>query len=36
MPWNSKQPDLKNNPAYLEPRVTANETSLAEKVADKE
>jgi hypothetical protein len=30
MPWNSKQPDLKNNPAYLEPRVTANETSLAE------
>lgn len=30
MPWNSKQPDLKNNPAYLEPRVTANETQLAE------
>lgn len=30
MPWYSKQPDLKNNPLYLEPRVTANETSLAE------
>lgn len=30
MPWYSKQPDLKNNPLYLEPRITANETSLAE------
>jgi hypothetical protein len=30
MPWFNKQPDLKNNPLYLEPRVTAAETSLAE------
>jgi hypothetical protein len=30
MPWGVKIPDLKNNPLYLEPRVTAAETSLAE------
>lgn len=30
MPWQKKSPDLTNNPLYLEPRVTANETSLAE------
>lgn len=30
MPWGNKQPDLKNDPSYLEPRVTAAETSLAD------
>jgi hypothetical protein len=32
MPWFSKQPDLKNNPLYLEPRVTQVESSVAQKV----
>lgn len=30
MPWYKKNPDLTNNPLYLEPRVTANETQLAQ------
>jgi hypothetical protein len=33
MGWGNKFPDLKNDPAYLEPRVTAAETSLAEKAS---
>lgn len=28
MPWYIKNPDLTNNPLYLEPRVTAAETQL--------
>ncbi|MBT2722325.1 hypothetical protein [Bacillus sp. ISL-46] len=31
MPWEHKQPDLTNNPLYLEPRVTAAESQLADK-----
>lgn len=31
MPWYSKQPDLKNDPRYLEPRITENAAQLAEK-----
>lgn len=34
MPWFNKFPDLKNDPAYLEPRVTSVETQLAEKTKD--
>jgi hypothetical protein len=30
MPWSTKYPDLKNDPRYLEPRVTSVETSLAQ------
>ncbi|MBT2727826.1 hypothetical protein J7E63_12845 [Bacillus sp. ISL-75] len=30
MPWGIKTPDLKNNPLYLEPRVTAAESELAQ------
>lgn len=30
MPWGVKIPDLKNNPLYLEPRVTAAEMQMAE------
>lgn len=36
MPWGNKQPDLKNDPTYLEPRVTAVESSLADKATKKQ
>jgi hypothetical protein len=32
MPWSVKYPDLKNDPSYLEPRVSNAETQLAQKV----
>lgn len=31
MPWQPKKPDFKNDPSYLEPRVTEAESQLAEK-----
>jgi parallel beta-helix repeat protein len=34
MPWQTKKPDLKNDPTYLEPRITANESQLAQLATD--
>jgi hypothetical protein len=34
MPWQTKKPDLKNNPLYLEPKVNELTTQMAQRVQD--